>query len=68
MLRIQNCSTMEAMNQSGQPSNSWKKGPMCPAPLTSGDLTLEEITYRGWGPHLQYSFLIPVRFLLQIVE
>ena len=26
------------------------------APLTSGGLALEEITCRGWGPHLQYSF------------
>ena len=31
---------------------------MQPAPLTSGRLALEEITCRGWGPHLQYSFLI----------
>ena len=51
-------SAMEAMNQSGQPRNSGKRGPMRPAPLTSGGLTLEEITCRGWGPHLQYSFLI----------
>ena len=29
---------------------------MQPAPLTSGGLALEEITCRGWGPHLQYSF------------
>ena len=35
-----------------------KRGPMQPVPLTSGGITLEEITCRGWGPHLQYSFLI----------
>ena len=29
---------------------------MQPAPLTSGGLALEEVTCRGWGPHLQYSF------------
>ena len=46
------------MNQSGQPWKSEKRGPMQPAPLTSGGLALEEITCRGWGPHLQYSFLI----------
>ena len=51
-------SAMEGMNQSGQPRNSGKRGPMWPAPLTSGCLTLEEVTCRGWGPHLQYSFLI----------
>ena len=51
-------SAMEAMNQSGQPRKSGKRGPMQPAPLTSGGLTLEEITCRGWSPHLQYSFLI----------
>ena len=52
------CSAMEGMNQSGQPRKSGKRGPMQPAPLTSGGLALEEITCRGWGPHLQYSFLI----------
>ena len=51
-------SAMEAMNQGGQPRKSGKRGPMQPAPLTSGGLALEEITCRGWGPHLQYSFLI----------
>ena len=51
-------SAMEAMNQSGQPRNSGKRGPMWPAPLTSGGLALEEVTCRGWGPHLQHSFLI----------
>ena len=51
-------SAMEVMNQSGQPRKSGKRRPMWPAPLTSGGLTLEEITCRGWGPHLQYSFLI----------
>ena len=51
-------SAMEAMNQSGQPRKSGKRGPMQPAPLTSGGLALEEVTCRGWGPHLQYSFLI----------
>ena len=45
-------SAMEAMNQSGQPRKSGKRGPMQPAPLTSGGLTLEEITCREWGPHL----------------
>ena len=55
-----------AMNQSGQPWNSGKRGPMRPAPLTSGGLTLEEITCRGWGPHLQYSFLI--NFFLALRE
>ena len=54
---------MEAMNQSGQPRNSGKRGPMWPAPLTSGGLTLEEVTCRGWGPHLQYSFLIKLASL-----
>ena len=49
---------MEAMNQSGQPRKSGKRGPMRPAPLTSGGLALEGVTCRGWGPHLQYSFLI----------
>ena len=43
---------MEAMNQNGQPWNSGKRGPMWPAPLTSGGLALEEVTCRGWGPHL----------------
>ena len=43
-------SAMEAMNQSGQPRKSGKRGPMQPAPLTSGGLALEEITCRGWGP------------------
>ena len=38
---------MEAMNQSGQPQNSGKRGPMWPAPLTNGGLTLEEDTCRG---------------------
>ena len=51
-------SAMEAMNQSGQPRNSGKRGPMQPAPLTSGGPALEETTSRGWGPHLQHSFLI----------
>ena len=51
------------MNQSGQPRNSRKRGPMPPAPLTSGGLTLEEVTCRGWGPHLQYSFLIKLASL-----
>ena len=36
---------------------------MRPAPLTSEGLTLEEITCRGWGPHLQYSFLIKLASL-----
>ena len=54
---------MEAINQSGQPRNSGKTGPMWPAPLTSGSLALEEITCRGWGPHLQYSFLIKLASL-----
>ena len=54
---------MEAINQSGQPRNSGKRGPMWPAPLTSGGLALEEITCRGWGPHLQYSFLIKLASL-----
>ena len=49
-------SAMEAMNQSGQPRNSRKRGPMWPTPLTSGGLALEEVTCKGWGPHLQYSF------------
>ena len=57
------CSAMEAMNQSGQPRKSGKRGPMQPAPLTSGGLALEEITCRGWGPHLQYSFLIKLASL-----
>ena len=56
-------SAMEAMHQSGQPRKSGKRGPMQPAPLTSGGLTLEEITCRGWGPHLQYSFLIKLASL-----
>ena len=56
-------SVMEAMNQSGQPRNSGRRGPMRPPPLTSGGLTLEEITCRGWGPHLQYSFLIKLASL-----
>ena len=56
-------SAMEAMNQSGQPRKSGKRGPMQPAPLTSGGLALEEITCRGWGPHLQYSFLIKLASL-----
>ena len=51
-------SAMEAMNQSGRPRKSERRGPMQPAPLTSGGPALEEITCRGWGPHLQYSFLI----------
>ena len=54
---------MEAINQSGQPRNSGKRGPMQPAPLTSGGLALEEVTCRGWGPHLQYSFLIKLASL-----
>ena len=53
----------EAMNQSGQPRNSWKRGPVWPSPLTSGGLPLEEVTCRGWGPHLQYSFLIKLASL-----
>ena len=53
-------SAMEAMNQSGQPRNSRRRGPMQPVPLT---LDLEEITCRGWGPHLQYSFLIKLASL-----
>ena len=36
---------------------------MRPAPLTSGGLALEEITCRGCGPHLQYSFLIKLASL-----
>ena len=56
-------SAMEVMNQSGQPRKSGKRRPMLPAPLTSGGLTLEEITCRGWGPHLQYSFLIKLASL-----
>ena len=56
-------SAMEAMNQSGQPRNSGKRGPMWPAPLTSGGLALEEVTCRGWGPHLQYSLLIKLASL-----
>ena len=56
-------SAMEAMNQSGQPRKSGKRGPMQTAPLTSGGLALEEITCRGWGPHLQYSFLIKLASL-----
>ena len=55
-------SAMEAMNQSGQPQKSGERGPMQPAPLTSGGLALEEITCGGWGPHLQYSFLINFLF------
>ena len=39
---------MEAINQSGQPRKSGKRGPMWPAPLTSGGLALEEVTCRGW--------------------
>ena len=54
---------MEAMNQSGQPRKSGKRGPMRPAPLTSGGLALEGVTCRGWGPHLQYSFLIKLASL-----
>ena len=56
-------SAMEAMNQSGQPRKSGKRGPMQPAPLTSRGLALEEITCRRWGPHLQYSFLIKLASL-----
>ena len=56
-------SAMEVMNQSGQPRKSGRGGPMQPAPLTSGGQALEEITCRGWGPHLQYSFLINFFFL-----
>ena len=56
-------SAMEAMIQSGQPRKSGKRGPMQPAPLTSGGLALEEITCREWGPHLQYSFLIKLASL-----
>ena len=56
-------SAMKAMNQSGQPRDSGKRGPMWPAPLTSGGLALEEVTCRGWGPHLQYSFLIQLASL-----
>ena len=56
-------SAMEAMNQSGQPRESGKRGPMQPTSLTIGGLTLEEITCRGWGPHLQYSFLIKLASL-----
>ena len=55
-------SAMEAMNQSGQPRKSGKRRPMWPAPLTSGGLALEEVTCRGWDPHLQYSFLINIFF------
>ena len=61
-------SAMEVMNQSGQPRKSGRGRPMWPAPLTSGGLTLEEITCRGWGPHLQYSFLINFFFLFKDVE
>ena len=50
-------SAMEAMNQSGQPRNSGKRGPMQPAPLTSRGLTLEEVTC------LQYSFAIKLASL-----
>ena len=56
-------SAMEVMNQSGQPWKSGKGRPMWPAPLTSGGLALEEVTCRGWGPHLQYSFLIKLASL-----
>ena len=38
---------------------------MQPAPMTSGGLALEEITSKGWGPHLQYSFLIKLASLSQ---
>ena len=51
------------MNQSGQLRNSGKRGKMWPTPLTSGGLALEEVTCRGWGPHLQYSFLIKLASL-----
>ena len=54
---------MEAMNQSGQPRKSGKRGPMRPAPLTSGGPALEGVTCRGWDPHLQYSFLIKLASL-----
>ena len=40
-----------------------ERGPMQPAPLTSEGPALEEITCRGWGPHLQYSFLIKLASL-----
>ena len=50
-------SAMEAMNQSGQPRKSGKRGPMQPAPLTSGGLTLEEVTFRGWGPLWSFGAL-----------
>ena len=56
-------SAMEVMNESGRPRKSGRGRPMWPAPLTSGGLTLEEITCRGWGPHLQYSFLIKLASL-----
>ena len=57
-----------AMNQSSQLRNSGKKGPMQPAPLTSGGLALQEITCRGWGPHLQYSFLINFFFFFLFMD
>ena len=56
-------SAMEVLNQSGQPRKSGKRRPMWPAPLTSGGLALEEVTCRGWGPHLQYPFLIKLASL-----
>ena len=44
------CSAMEAMNQSGQPRKSKKRGSMQPARLTSRGLALEEITCRRPTP------------------
>ena len=38
-------------------------GPMQPAPLASGGLALGEVACGGWGPHLQYSFLIKLASL-----
>ena len=56
---------MEAMNQSGQPRNSGKRGPMWPAPLTSGGLALEEVTCRvGPTPTVLLLFDHPVFFCL----
>ena len=59
---------MEAINRSGRPRNSGGRGPMWPAPLTSGGLALEEITCRGWGPRLQYSFLIKLASLSFLIK
>ena len=46
-------------HESGWPTPGfWGRGPMWLAPLASGGLALGEVTCGGWGPHLQYSFLI----------